>query len=117
VTETTLFRSEPNQCTLAAGEQLFATGDVGHHMYAVIEGEIEIIRDGKRVEVIGASHIFGELALLDDEGHTRAADARATMPTTLAVIDQARFLSVVSFNPIFALRVMQHLADRIRRGW
>lgn len=117
MTETSLFRSEPNKLNLEAGERLFAAGDTGEHMYAVIEGEIEIVRDGKAVEVISPGHIFGELALLAEDGHTRAADAVATVPTTLAEIDRKRFLDVVMINPVFALNVMQHLADRIRRGW
>ena len=117
MTETSLFRTEPNQRTLAADELLFSTGDVGNHMYAVIEGEIEIVRDGKVVETLAPGHIFGELALLDDDGYTRSADARAAQPTTVAEIDRDRFLSVLKLNPVFAIHVMKHLALRIRRGW
>ena len=117
MTETSLFRSEPNKRTLEAGERLFAAGDAGSHMYAVIDGEIEIVRDGKIVEVIPSGHIFGELALLAEDGHTRAADAVARVKSTLAEVDRKRFLDVVMINPVFALNVMQHLAERIRRGW
>ena len=116
--ETSLFRHEPNQRTLRAGEVLFRAGDSAASMYAVIDGEIEIVRDGKVVERVHADQIFGELAILDHtEPHLRAAEARAVSDTVLAEIDRRRFLTVVKNNPIFALQVMNHLADRIRRGW
>ena len=118
MTQTSLFRNEPNLKTLRAGETLFSAGDTADVMYAVVEGEIEIVRDGKLVETRTADQIFGELAILDrNEVHTRAADARATTDSVVAVIDQNRFLFVVKSNPPFALMVMRHLADRIRRGW
>jgi CRP-like cAMP-binding protein len=118
MTQTSLFRSEPTQRTLSAGEMLFRAGDSASSMYAVIEGEIEIVRDGKVVETRGPDEIFGELAILDRrESHTRAADARAATDAVVAEIDRDRFLFVVKSNPPFALLVMNHLADRIRRGW
>lgn len=116
--QTSLFRHEPNQRSLAAGESLFAAGDSAESMFAVIEGEIEIIRDGKVVERLTADQIFGELAILDrEEAHVRAAEARAATDSVVAEIDRNRFLFVVKSNPPFALTVMNHLADRIRRGW
>ncbi|HSP28203.1 MAG TPA: cyclic nucleotide-binding domain-containing protein [Ilumatobacteraceae bacterium] len=118
MTQTSLFRNVPTQRTLAAGETLFSTGDDADAMYAVIEGEIEIVRDGKVVETCSADEIFGELAILDRaEDHTRAADARATTDSVVAEINRDRFLFIVKSNPPFALLVMNHLADRIRRGW
>jgi CRP/FNR family transcriptional regulator, cyclic AMP receptor protein len=118
MSHTSLFRNEPNQRTLAAGETLFSTGDQAESMFAVIEGEIEIVRDGKVVERASADQIFGELAILDrHESHVRAADARASTDAVVAEIDRDRFLFVVKSNPPFALTVMNHLADRIRRGW
>lgn len=118
MTQTSLFRNEPKQRTLAAGELLFATGDDADSMFAVIDGEIEIVRDGDVVERVGPDQIFGELAILDRrEARQRAADARAAVDTVVAEIDQDRFLFVVRSNPPFALTVMNHLADRIRRGW
>ena len=116
--QTSLFRHEPKQRTLAAGETLFTAGDAADSMFAVIEGEVEIIRDGKVVERVTSDQIFGEMAILDrKEAHVRAAEARAATDTVVAEIDRDRFLFVVKSNPPFALTVMNHLADRVRRGW
>lgn len=114
--ETSLFRQEPNQRQLAAGEVLFEVGDDATHMYAVIEGEIEIVDDGHVVETVGPDEIFGELAILDRRhAHPRSATARATSDTLLAEVDQQRFLMLVKLNPPFALAVMNRLGDRLRR--
>lgn len=94
--QTSLFRNVPTQRTLAAGETLFTGGDDAETMYAVIEGEIEIVRDGQVVETCTADQIFGELAILDRaEAHTRAADARAATDSVVAEIDRDRFLYIV----------------------
>lgn len=116
--ETSLLRQEPNQRRLGAGEVLFEVGDHATHMYAVIEGEIEIV-DGERVvETVGPDEIFGEMAILDRRhAHPRSATARASADTLLAEVDQERFLRLVKLNPLFALTVMNRLADRLRRGW
>lgn len=117
--ETSLFRNEPNHRTLAAGETLFERGDDAASMFAVVEGEIEIVRDGTVVEQLGPDQVFGELAILDHQAaRTRAADARAADGGAVVVeVDQARFLSLVKLNPGLALLVMNHMAERIRRGW
>jgi CRP/FNR family cyclic AMP-dependent transcriptional regulator len=118
VAETSLFRNEPNQVKLAAGEYLFRAGDDAEHMYAVIDGEVEIVREGNVVELRPENTIFGELAMIDPEyNHTRAADARARTDCVLAEIDRNRFLFVLRTNGPFAITLMNHLAERIRRGW
>lgn len=111
-----IFRDEPNKRQLAAGEVIFEAGDAGEHMYAVIEGKVEIERDGTVVETIEPGGFFGELAILD-KSYTRAATARAAEDAVLAEIDETRFLFLTKLNPIVSIQVMRHLAERIRRGW
>lgn len=116
--KTSLFRQEPNQRELEAGEMLFRAGDAATTMYAVIQGEIEIVADGDVIERVGEDQIFGELAILDrQEHHVRSADARAATDTVLAEVTQDRFLMMVKMNPPLAITLMNNLADRIRRGW
>lgn len=87
-------------------------------MFAVIDGEIEIVRNDEVVERLGPDQVVGELAILDRaEHHVRAATARASTDTTFAEVNQDHFLMVVKINSGFALMVLSHLADRIRRGW
>lgn len=113
MTDIALFRGEPNQRTLRAGDVLFDVGDPAVAMYAVLSGEIEILVTGQVVERVAEGGMFGEVALLGDR--RRTASARASLDTTLAVVDEARFLALVRMNPYFALEVMRLLAWRLER--
>jgi len=95
------------------GERIFLEKDMGAAMYVVRSGAVDVITFGKVLERIGAGGVFGEMALIDDE--PRAAAALACEPTELAVIDKPMFLTLIKEEPEFALRIMQLMAERVRR--
>ncbi|BAU67371.1 hypothetical protein STA3757_47880 [Stanieria sp. NIES-3757] len=104
--------SEP-QC-FAAGEMIFKQGEFGNLMYGIIEGEVEIVVNGKVVETIHAGNVFGEGALVQPEA-TRASNAVAKTDCKLACLDKERFLFVVQETPMFALHVMRSYSNRLRK--
>jgi CRP-like cAMP-binding protein len=106
------FKNEKNLVTLKAGDIVFDAGDDGDVMYAVREGEVEIVVKGHVLEVCAPGDHFGEMALVD--GGKRAAQARARTDVTLARIDRQRFLFLVQETPTFALLAMHRLAERVR---
>ena len=63
--EINLFRNSRDKRTLETGEVLFVEGDHGEHMFAVIEGELELTLHGAHIESIGPGGVIGELALID----------------------------------------------------
>jgi CRP-like cAMP-binding protein len=99
--------------TFKAGETIFSEGDKGDRMYVVRSGQVEVERDGKIVETLSASGIFGEMALID--GSPRAATARAKTDCEVAPITEKSFLFLVHETPYFAIAVMRALAERLRR--
>ncbi len=109
-----VFNNEPDIRTVTAGQVIFTEGQAGDFMYAVLEGEVEITRQGRMLETISAGGVFGEMALLDQQ--PRAASARAKTDSRLAAITDKRFTSVVSQNPPFALEMMRVLTERLRRN-
>ena len=82
-------------------------------MYVIRSGEVEIERDGKVVENLSSSEVFGEMALIDR--------SPGLLPTVngsnceLAPISEKAFVFMVHETPFFALTVMQTLAARLRR--
>src|SRR6266542_3339961 len=49
-----------------AGKVLCRQGDLGREFFVILEGEVEITRDGKPVEQRGGGDFFGELALVEN---------------------------------------------------
>ena len=112
----TLFNNEPDTLAVREGQVIFNEGDTTDCtcMYAVIEGEVEIVRQGALLEIVPVGGVFGEMALLDHSA--RSATARARRDGRLARIAESRFTNIVSHNPHFALGMMRVLADRVRRN-
>ena len=95
------------------GEIIFAEGaPADGYMYALLEGNIQLDRQGKVLEVVSEGGVFGELALIDNE--PRSATARATQASRLATISEERFRELILRNPSFALEIMRLLTRRIR---
>jgi CRP-like cAMP-binding protein len=102
----------------AKGTTIFAKGDDGSSMMAVLSGTIKIASvtaDGKEVvlNLIGVGQIFGEIALLD--GKPRTADASALSDCELVVFERRDFLPMLRANPDLALRIIVLLCARLRR--
>lgn len=109
-----LLRNEKDVRTFAAGETIFSKGDPGDVMYAVIEGEVDIVAPPDRLlETVPSGGIFGEMALL--EHCVRSASAVARTDGRLAAISTDRFNFLVQMTPNFALDVMRTMAERLRR--
>jgi CRP-like cAMP-binding protein len=97
----------------APGDVIFAEGDPGDKMYVIRSGEVEILLDGRALEVLTSGGIFGEMALID--GAARVATARAKTACEVAPISEKTFLFLVHETPFFAISVMRTLAGRLRR--
>jgi CRP-like cAMP-binding protein len=82
-------------------------------MYAVKEGEVELVVDGSAVETVGPGGIFGEMALIEHDVRSATAIARTTCE--LVPIDERRFTFLVQQNPYFAMQVFRVMARRLRR--
>jgi CRP-like cAMP-binding protein len=100
------------------GTLIFARGDEGSSMMAVLVGRVRISAvssEGKEVtlNVIGTGEIFGEIALLD--GQARSADATAVEETVLMVVERKQFLPFLVSSPMLVERMLVVLCDRLRR--
>ena len=95
------------------GKIIFAQGDPGDVMYVVLEGQAQIMIDGKLVETVRPGGILGEMALID--AAPRSATAIAKTQCVLVPTDEKRFADLIQRRPEFALHVMRVLANRLRR--
>lgn len=108
-----LFRRSGDAITFQAGQVIFNQGDAGDVMYAVVEGDIDILLGDKVIDSAVPGGIFGEMALID--ASPRSATARARTDCKLVPVDEKRFTFMVQQTPFFALQVMRIMSERLRR--
>src|SRR5579863_5118592 len=102
----------------AAGDQIFAKGDPGNSMMAVLKGRVMISTpspDGRQMvlTVMHDGDVFGEIALLD--GGERTADASAMTNCELLVVPRRSFLSMLERRPELGIDLLVVLCERLRR--
>jgi CRP-like cAMP-binding protein len=107
------FQNATDITAVAAGETIFREGDPADMMYGICEGTVEIMAGGRTLETLGPGGIFGEMALVDRS--PRSATVVARTDCKLVPINEGDFLFRVQHHAMFALYVMQVLADRLRR--
>lgn len=108
-----LFRGSKNALTLAAGDTLFEQGDAGDTMFALVEGELSVVLDGREIDRLRPGDIFGEMSLVD--GSPRSATVRAATEVEVVPIDREWFAIAVKREPNFALHVLGVAVVRVRR--
>ena len=110
----TLFRNSQDYNTYKAGEAIFEYGEPGDDMYALIEGEVDIVGKGDVViDSLSEGDLFGEMALVDDS--PRSGTALAKTDCKVVPVNRARFEFMVQNTPHFAIVVMTIMAERLRR--
>jgi CRP-like cAMP-binding protein len=95
---------------VAAGYTLFDEDSEGHEFVAVLEGQVEVRRDGELVALLGAGEYLGEAALLTHEGRNASATARTR--ATIVCIGQSDFAAVIERWPSIAEAIRVTAGER-----
>lgn len=100
-----------------AGDDIYALGDPGGSMYAVLQGAVEIYSIVSGVEklfmTVRDGQVFGLLSLLD--GGDRPGNARALESTEAMVIDSADLDRLVKEHPPVGVKVLDGLGRTLGR--
>jgi CRP/FNR family cyclic AMP-dependent transcriptional regulator len=102
-----------DEITMTEGSLIIDQGQTGREALIILSGDVTIKRSGRKIAVLGAGDVVGELSLLDHG--PRTASAICATDCTLLVIDQRRFISVLDDVPSIAHKLMGVLASRIRQ--
>jgi CRP-like cAMP-binding protein len=100
--------------TYLRGEVIFDSGDEGQAIYFVIEGKVDICRQGDAetpIATLGPGSYFGEMALLD--AAPRAAQVRAASDCALGVLYRGDFLTLLDTHAPIASKVSLALAREL----
>ena len=99
---------------VAADVMLVRQGETGDTFYVLLEGQANVVRNGKLVVTLGPGTWFGELALLDPA--PRDADVVTLTPAVVGVLDAKSFKRLVAELPKMTSRLLAGLARRVREG-
>jgi CRP-like cAMP-binding protein len=96
---------------VAAGTALCRQGQTGSEFFVIMDGDVEVTRDGRRVETGGAGDFFGEIALI--AGIPRTATVTTTTPVRLFVLTAPAFTGMLDRYPTIERKVLRALAKRV----
>jgi CRP-like cAMP-binding protein len=94
-----------------AGTALTAQGAPGNEFIIVLDGEVEVVKDGTVIAQRGPGDYFGEIALLDDR--PRTATVVAKTPVAIEVISRREFNGMLAEVPELAGKLMTTMAQRL----
>jgi hypothetical protein len=94
---------------LKPGTVLFRKGDLGDHLYCVVDGQIELVEIGA---VLLPGKIFGEIAFFAPD-RRRTLTARCVEAATVLSIDEGTVKQLVYQNPALGFHLMGLVAGRL----
>ena len=100
------------QKTAQAGTKIVEKGQSGVGFYLILEGEAEVVSDGKKLADLRPGSFFGELSVID--GAPRTADVVAKTEVKCLVVTQWAMRSLISSHPEIALSMLEELCKRLR---
>ena len=110
--ELNMLESAATEMELPAGKILTKQGEVGRHFVVIVEGEVEVIRDGTQIAVLGPSSFFGEMSLID--GEPRTATATTLTETRVLMVTTDAFNEILTTMPSVDRKLLAVLAARLR---
>jgi CRP-like cAMP-binding protein len=95
------------------GKVLAREGDIGHEFFVIVEGEVDVAKDGTTVRQLGSGDFFGEIALIWDSPR-RTATVTAAAPVRLFVLTRQAFRGLIDHHPDIEEKVLEALEERVR---
>jgi CRP-like cAMP-binding protein len=96
---------------LPAGRVLCKEGAIGQEFFVIMEGEVEVTRDGKPIATSGSGQFVGEIALVEDV--RRTATVTTKTPLRFFVMTRQSFLHLLDENPAVERKILRALAQRV----
>lgn len=94
------------------GECFIEQGRMEDALFVIVDGEVDVDVDGKKVACLGRGEIIGEMQIIDPA--PRAASVRAHVETRLLRIGQADFDEVMTNRPEIGRAMNRMLVRRLR---
>jgi CRP-like cAMP-binding protein len=100
-----------DELALPEGRVLMRQGAKGRELVVLVDGDVAIERNGKRIAVRSGGDFLGELALVT--GRPRTATATAITDLRVLVLDGLSFDRLLRDVPTIGLKIMRAVAERL----
>lgn len=100
-----------DEIDLRQGKVLTRQGAPGREFFVLLEGTVEVMRDGERIDTLGEGDFFGELALISNI--PRTATVTATAPIRALVVFGRDFRRLLEEDAVIARKVLEAMAERM----
>lgn len=94
-----------------SGSTIVKQGEAGTGFYLILDGRVNVVRNGKKVATLEGGNFFGEMGLLNKK--PRSADIVATEPTRCLFLSEFNFWQILSTHPRIARDLIVELARRL----
>ena len=96
-----------------AGYRLVDQGQWAHEFFVLLDGSVEVTKDGQHLADLGPGDFFGEIALVGHE--RRTATVRATTPVRAVVMHSREFGAMRGELPKVCDRIETAIRERLAR--
>jgi CRP/FNR family transcriptional regulator, cyclic AMP receptor protein len=101
-----------DEVAVPEGAEIIHGRDFAYHFYAIVDGEAEVVKNGRTLATLGAGDVFGEIGMLYTG--RRTATVIASRPTRLVAIFDREIRRLEAEVPPFSLQIRAAVGDR---GW
>lgn len=100
-----------DEIDLREGKELTKEGAPGREFFVLVEGTADVVKNGRKVNTLGAGDFFGEIALVHQS--PRTATVKATSPVRALVVTERSFRRLLEEMPEIQRKVLAALAERV----
>ncbi|GLD96304.1 hypothetical protein PINS_up004987 [Pythium insidiosum] len=92
-------------------EEVIIEGEIGHEMFFIFRGAVEVLRGGQQIGILGENQYFGEMAILSPDNRRRAT-VRTMCFCELRMLSRNRFLEALALFPAMQTKMTQVAQSR-----
>jgi CRP/FNR family transcriptional regulator, cyclic AMP receptor protein len=101
-----------DEVDVVAGRALIKQGEPSDTFYVLIDGEADVVIDGRSRRKLGPGDFFGEISMLDRGPAT--ATVTTTTPSRMMVMSHMQFRDAIKGNQDLLIQVLAAVAERLR---
>ena len=95
-----------------AGKELISQGAPGRQFFVVIDGSVDVVKNGERLPVQrGGSEFYGEISLVS--GSPATATVTTATPVRALVIAPQHFRALLDGSPAIQRRILHSFSERL----